>query len=73
MTDSDSSTRVGATPIPPVVSGNSEEVADGVFVIADRRVPLVPNIGVVVGESAALVVDTGMGPGNGVVVREVAR
>lgn len=73
MTDNDSSTRVGAAPIPPVVSGSPEEVADGVFVIADRRVPLVPNIGVVVGESAALVVDTGMGPRNGVVVREAAR
>jgi glyoxylase-like metal-dependent hydrolase (beta-lactamase superfamily II) len=44
-----------------------------VFVIADRRVPLVPNVGVIVGERAALVVDAGMGPRNGVVVREAAR
>ncbi|HZC14386.1 MAG TPA: MBL fold metallo-hydrolase [Thermoleophilaceae bacterium] len=73
MADTDASPGVGAAPIPPVVGGNPEEVADGVFVIADRRVPLVPNVGVVVGERAALVVDAGMGPRNGVVVREAAR
>jgi glyoxylase-like metal-dependent hydrolase (beta-lactamase superfamily II) len=73
MTEPNTSTGVGAAPVPPVVSGTPEEVADGVFVIADGRVPLVPNVGVVVGERAALVVDTGMGPGNGLVVREAAR
>jgi glyoxylase-like metal-dependent hydrolase (beta-lactamase superfamily II) len=31
-------------------------------------VPLVPNIGVIVGERAALVVDTGLGPRNGAIV-----
>ncbi len=73
MTEPDAFTGVSAVPVPPVVSGTPEEVADGVFVIADGRVPLVPNVGVVVGERAALVVDTGMGPGNGLVVREAAR
>jgi len=73
MTNTDASTGVGAAPIPPVVGGSPEEIAEDVFVIADRRVPLVPNIGVVVGERAALVVDAGMGPRNGVVVREAAR
>jgi glyoxylase-like metal-dependent hydrolase (beta-lactamase superfamily II) len=73
MADTDASTGVGAAPIPPVVGGNPEEVADGVFVIADRRVPLVPNVGIIVGDRAALVVDTGMGPRNGVVVFEAAR
>jgi glyoxylase-like metal-dependent hydrolase (beta-lactamase superfamily II) len=57
---------------PPLVNGVPEEVADGVFVIADGRVPLVPNIGVIVGEHAALVVDTGMGPRNGETVRRIA-
>jgi glyoxylase-like metal-dependent hydrolase (beta-lactamase superfamily II) len=57
----------------PVVSGRPEEVAPGVFVIPDRRTPLVPNIGVIVGERAALVIDTGMGPRNGAIVRDVAR
>jgi glyoxylase-like metal-dependent hydrolase (beta-lactamase superfamily II) len=33
-------------------------------VIPDRRVPLVPNIGVVGGTQSVLVVETGMGPGN---------
>jgi glyoxylase-like metal-dependent hydrolase (beta-lactamase superfamily II) len=57
----------------PVVGGSPEEVAAGVYVIPDRRVPLVPNIGVIVGDRAALVVDTGMGPRNGAIVREIAR
>src|SRR3984893_16663019 len=57
----------------PVVSGSPEEVADGVFVVPDRRVPLVPNIGVIVGSRAALIVDTGMGPRNGAVVHAMAR
>jgi glyoxylase-like metal-dependent hydrolase (beta-lactamase superfamily II) len=73
MADTDASPGVGAAPIPPVVGGNPEEVADGVFVIADRRVPLVPNVGIILGDRAALVVDTGMGPRNGVVVFEAAR
>jgi glyoxylase-like metal-dependent hydrolase (beta-lactamase superfamily II) len=42
-------------------------------VIPDGRVPLVPNIGIVVGDRAALVVDTGMGPANGARVLEKAR
>jgi glyoxylase-like metal-dependent hydrolase (beta-lactamase superfamily II) len=50
---------------PPIVGGAPAEVADGVFVLPDNRVPLVPNIGFVVGELAALVVDTGLGPRNG--------
>src|SRR5918998_2300566 len=73
MTDSDALMAAGAALPPPVVSESPEEVADGVFVIADRRVQLVPNIGVIVGERAALVVDTGMGPRNGVMVRDAAR
>jgi glyoxylase-like metal-dependent hydrolase (beta-lactamase superfamily II) len=41
------------------------ELAAGVWVIPDRRVPLVPNVGIVVGDDRALVVDVGMGPRNG--------
>lgn len=58
---------------PPVVRGEPVEVADGIFVIPDHRVPLVPNIGIVVGERAALVVDTGIGPRNGRYVLDQAR
>ncbi|WP_368911978.1 MBL fold metallo-hydrolase [Taklimakanibacter deserti] len=61
-------------PPPPNVDPHAlVEIAPGVHVIRDRRVPLVPNIGIVVGEEAALVVDTGMGPENGRKVLDVAR
>ncbi|MDX8532268.1 MBL fold metallo-hydrolase [Mesorhizobium sp. VK25A] len=61
-------------PPPPAVDPNeTTEVAPGVYVIGDRRVPLVPNIGIVLGRDAALVVDTGMGPENGRKVLDVAR
>ena len=74
MADNDAATAaVGTEPVPPVVSGSPEEIADGVFVVPDRRVPLVPNIGVVVGDRAALVVDAGMGPNNGKAVYAIAR
>lgn len=49
------------------------EVADGVHVVPDRRINLVPNVGIIVGESSALVVDTGMGPRNARRVLELAR
>jgi glyoxylase-like metal-dependent hydrolase (beta-lactamase superfamily II) len=59
---------------PPIVDPSAlTEIADGVFVIGDRRVPLVPNIGIVLGAEAALVIDTGMGPANGAKVLETAR
>lgn len=57
----------------PIVSGSPVEVADGVFVVPDRRVPLVPNIGVIVGDRAALVVDSGLGPHSGANAYRIAR
>ena len=49
-------------PALPVVDGRfPAEVAPGVFVLPDKRVPLVPNVGIVVGRDAALVVDCGLG------------
>lgn len=63
-----------AAPPPPVVdAGAPEEIAAGVFVIRDRRVPLVPNIGINLGHEVALVVDSGMGPVNGGKVLAAAR
>jgi glyoxylase-like metal-dependent hydrolase (beta-lactamase superfamily II) len=56
-----------------VRAGTENEIASGVFVLPDRRVNLVPNVGVVLGEDAALVVDTGMGPANGDIVLSEAR
>lgn len=70
MTDS---TETQRPPAPVVADVEPEEVAPGVHVIPDGRVPLVPNIGIVVGEREALVVDTGMGPKNGRRVLEKAR
>src|SRR6266849_1630201 len=58
---------------PPVVRGEPAEVSDGVFVIPDNRVPIVPNVGLVVGDRAALIIDTGLGLRNGAYVLEQAR
>ena len=61
-------------PPPPTVETSAiGEIARDVFVVPDRRVPLVPNIGIIGGGDAVLVVDTGMGPANGVRVLEAAR
>jgi glyoxylase-like metal-dependent hydrolase (beta-lactamase superfamily II) len=54
-----------AAPAPDVDETQIRELAAGVWVIPDRRVPLVPNVGIVVGDDRALVVDVGMGPRNG--------
>jgi glyoxylase-like metal-dependent hydrolase (beta-lactamase superfamily II) len=62
-----------APPAPTIPDLPPQEVAPGVWVLPDGRVDLVPNVGVVVGEDAALVVDTGMGAENGRRVLERAR
>ena len=38
------------------------KVSDHVYVISDLNVGLVPNVGIIVGTKATLVVDTGLGP-----------
>jgi glyoxylase-like metal-dependent hydrolase (beta-lactamase superfamily II) len=60
---------------PPMVKENhTRKIAAHSYVIDDDSVVLVPNVGIVVGSKATLVVDTGMGPKNGaVVVKEVAK
>lgn len=60
-------------PAPTVDISALSQIADGVWVIGDRRVPLVPNIGIVLGEHAALVIDTGMGHANGAAVLALAK
>jgi glyoxylase-like metal-dependent hydrolase (beta-lactamase superfamily II) len=59
----------------PIVRENvTVKLAPHSYVIPDGNVVLVPNIGIVVGTSATLVVDTGMGPRNGAaVMREVGK
>ena len=63
---------VPGEPPAPIVNGKPMEIADGVFFVPDGRVPLVPNVGIVLGSDRAVVVDTAMGPANGARVRGFA-
>jgi glyoxylase-like metal-dependent hydrolase (beta-lactamase superfamily II) len=60
---------VAAQPTPPaepLINADAiAKVSDHVHVISDRNVGLVPNVGIIVGDKATLVVDTGLGPRNG--------
>lgn len=49
------------------------KLAEHSYVILDDDVSFVPNVGIVVGERATLVVDTGLGHANGVIVLGEAR
>ena len=62
------------TPPAPIVKVEGlRQISAHVHIIPDNSVPLVPNIGYVVGDRAALVIDTGLGPRNGAAVYEVAK
>jgi glyoxylase-like metal-dependent hydrolase (beta-lactamase superfamily II) len=58
---------------PVVAEGATEQIHDRVHVIPDRRVEFVPNIGIVAGDNAVLVIDTAMGAENGGRVLSEAR
>jgi glyoxylase-like metal-dependent hydrolase (beta-lactamase superfamily II) len=61
-------------PDPLVKENATVKLSRHAYVIPDGNVVLVPNIGIVVGTKATLVVDTGMGRRNGeAVMREVAK
>jgi glyoxylase-like metal-dependent hydrolase (beta-lactamase superfamily II) len=63
-----------AAPPSLVRGGVTEQLTAHVWAIPDGSASLVPNVGIVVGEKAVLVIDTGMGTRNGqTVLREVAR
>lgn len=62
-----------ARPIPVVETRFPHEIAPGVFLLPDRRIPLVPNIGIVVGRESVLVVDCGMDTGSAEKVLALAR
>jgi len=63
----------GPAPQPPLVrSGVTVKLSEHVSVIPDGNVPMVPNVGIVVGTRATLVVDTGLGPRNGRTVLDEA-
>src|SRR6476469_1732149 len=59
----------------PLVKENvTVKVGDYTYVIPDGNVPLVPNVGIIVGSRATLVIDPGLGRRNGeAVLREVAK
>lgn len=59
---------------PFLVPGAARALAEGVHIIPDRGANLVPNIGILIGSHAVMVIDTGLGPRNGdIVIAEVAR
>jgi glyoxylase-like metal-dependent hydrolase (beta-lactamase superfamily II) len=59
---------------PPMIKQDSaRKVADHTFVILDDNIGMVPNVGIVVGERATLIVDTGLGERNGAIVLGEAR
>src|SRR5262245_59896729 len=62
------------TPTSPIVRVEGlRQICAHVHIIPDNSVPLVPNVGYVIGDRAALVIDTGLGPRNGAAVYEVAK
>jgi hypothetical protein len=64
-----------APPNPPLIrEGATVKLSDHVWAIPDFNVGLVPNVGIVIGSRAIVVVDTGLGPRNGeAIVREMRK
>lgn len=60
-------------PDPLVRENATQKVSDHVYIIPDNSVPLVPNVGIIVGNASVLVVDTGMGARNGATVLREAQ
>src|SRR5580700_7501210 len=59
-------------PDPIVQVADVQELARDLVVIPNRRVQLVPNVGIIAGTHSVLVVETGMGPRNAEKVRAFA-
>lgn len=58
----------------PMIRANAaEQVSEHVHVILDQDVGFVPNVGIVMGDRATLIVDTGLGDANGRTVLAEAR
>jgi glyoxylase-like metal-dependent hydrolase (beta-lactamase superfamily II) len=71
---SEPSAQRGPAPDPLVKENAVVKLADHTYVIPDGNVPLVPNVGIVVGSRATLVIDPGLGRRNGeAVLREAAK
>jgi len=68
------STQASRPKAPVIDTSAITEITDGVWVIPDSdHTPMVPNVGIVVGARATLVIDTGFGPDNARAVVEQAR
>ncbi|MFN7985534.1 MAG: MBL fold metallo-hydrolase [Vicinamibacterales bacterium] len=63
----------GLAQTPMVKAGGAEQLSPHVYVIADGNVGGVPNVGIIVGQTSTLVIDTGLGPRNGEIVLAEAR
>jgi glyoxylase-like metal-dependent hydrolase (beta-lactamase superfamily II) len=64
----------GPAPDPLVREGATVKLGPHTYAIPDFSVPMVPNVGIVVGNRATLVIDTGLGRRNGeAILREVAK
>ena len=63
----------GPAPDPLVKENAVVKLADHTYVIPDGNVPLVPNVGIVVGSRATLVIDPGLGRRNGETILREAR
>jgi glyoxylase-like metal-dependent hydrolase (beta-lactamase superfamily II) len=61
-------------PAPPVVKeGTTVKISQHVYLIPDEKAAMVPNVGIIIGSKATLVVDPGMGVRSGEVVLREAR
>jgi glyoxylase-like metal-dependent hydrolase (beta-lactamase superfamily II) len=67
--------RPAVAPPPPMIRENATvKVATHTWVIPDMNLGGVPNVGIIVGERATLVIDTGLGTRNGeIVMREMRK
>lgn len=74
LTASSAAAQRGPVPDPLVRENATVKLAAHTYVIPDGNVPLVPNVGIIVGTRATLVIDPGLGRRNGdTVLREVAK
>jgi glyoxylase-like metal-dependent hydrolase (beta-lactamase superfamily II) len=56
---------VSQPPLPRVDARFPCRIADGIWIIPDKRIPLVPNIGIVEGSKSVLIIDCGLTPESG--------
>ena len=61
------------SPVPTVDARFPCRIADGIWIIPDKRTSLVPNIGIVEGDRTVLVIDSGFTPQSGRDVLKAAR